>query len=34
LTPVVWQELPLDQAARAQELVFAGGAKGKVVLTI
>ncbi|HET9516001.1 MAG TPA: NADPH:quinone reductase [Gemmatimonadales bacterium] len=34
LTPVVWQELPLDQAARAQELVFEGGAKGKVVLSI
>ena len=32
LTPVVSQELPLAEAARAHELVMAPGARGKIVL--
>ncbi|HEX9893672.1 MAG TPA: NADPH:quinone reductase [Gemmatimonadales bacterium] len=34
LTPVVGLVLPLAQAGRAQEIVFEGGAKGKVVLDV
>ena len=33
LTPLVSQELPLSEAARAHELVMQSGARGKIVLT-